>query len=287
MTVSNAELKALPLKVDPSIFDLEDAAGTIGGIPHRWRWIMYGLEEIPGGALIALEHLSEGLLSAGGTGTDLGELALGPEMELRNLVRQHGARTNMVEVLGADDPLALAVGSTDSLLSAAGRAVAGHFSHPQTGILDRIGVSDGGVPKKSADSASIGARGLEDDTQKTRRHHGRPFQAVCLFSAEVISELRSEGHPITAGSVGENLTVSGIDWSGIRPGTRLVIGDNDDNVVLEITSWAPPCTNILGSFSDGSFRHLDFDLHPGRARAYAWVLVPGDIQAGDPLRILP
>ncbi len=285
--VSNAELRALPLKVDPLIFDLEDAAGTIGGIPHRWRWTMYGLDEIPGGALIALEHLSKSLISAGGAGTDLSELALGPELELRNLVRQHGARTNMVEVLGADDPLAVAVESTDSLLSAAGRAVAEQSSHPQTGILERISVSGGGVPKQSTDAVHIGARGLDGDTQKTRRHHGRPFQAVCLFSAEVISELRSEGHPITAGSVGENLTVAGIDWSGIRPGTRLRIGDGENPVVLEVTSWAPPCQNIAGSFSDGWFRHLDFDLHPGRARAYAWVLASGEIRAGDPLRTLP
>ena len=53
-----------------------------------------------------------------------------------------------------------------------------------------------------------------------RLHHGRPLQAVCLWSQDVIDALRDEGHPIRAGAAGENLTVSGIDWDTIRPGVR-------------------------------------------------------------------
>jgi hypothetical protein len=37
-------------------------------------------------------------------------------------------------------------------------------------------------------------------------------------SLELIDQLRLEGHPIVPRSVGENVTISGLDWHSIRPG---------------------------------------------------------------------
>ena len=52
--------------------------------------------------------------------------------------------------------------------------------------------------------------------------HGGPYRAVCLYAIEAIERLQAEGHPVEPGSVGDNLTTSGIEWSlstGRDPGT--------------------------------------------------------------------
>ena len=64
---------------------------------------------------------------------------------------------------------------------------------------------EGGVPKHSVDSAFLRKEGVEGDRQNDLKHHGGPDRAVCLFSSEVIEELRAEGHPNEAGFVGENV----------------------------------------------------------------------------------
>jgi MOSC domain-containing protein YiiM len=153
----------------------------------------------------------------------------------------------------------------------------------QAGTVERINVSDGGVPKTAVDEAEVGERGLVGDRQAARQHHGRPWQALCLWSSEVIEALQREGHPIDAGSAGENLTLSGLDWSTMRPGTRLLIGE----VAAEVASWAPPCKKTAGWFVDGAFSRIDHDRHPGWARAYAWVLEPGRVRTGDEVIVEP
>lgn len=153
----------------------------------------------------------------------------------------------------------------------------------QAGTVERINVSDGGVPKSAVDEAEVGERGLVGDRQAARQHHGRPWQALCLWSSEVIDALQAEGHPIDAGSAGENLTLAGLDWSTMRPGTRVLIGE----VVAEVASWAPPCKKNAGWFADGRFDRIDHDRHPGWARSYAWVLEPGRVRTGDQVVVEP
>ena len=50
---------------------------------------------------------------------------------------------------------------------------------------------------------------------------GGPLAALCLYSLEVIQALQAEGHSIFPGSVGENITLSHLDWSRVTPGVRL------------------------------------------------------------------
>jgi MOSC domain-containing protein YiiM len=300
VTPSRAELRAAPLPVEVSSYDIGDAAGTVAGVSQRWSEMLVGLDDVPGGALFAMEQLGEVLRAAGGNGSDLQALSVEPYLQLRELGKVHGDRTNLVEVLGVEHPLAEATAATDRLLSLAGRAVADQFSSPQEGKVVRLGVSGGGVPKKSTSTAEIGLRGMADDVQADRRNHGRPFQAVCLYSLEVIDRLAAEGHPISPGSVGENVTVSGIDWSALRAGTRLAFTDagldevgggtslaEPSGPVVEITCWADPCSTIAGSFLERDFRRIQFSDHPGAARAYAAVVVPGRVSVGSAVRCLP
>ena len=152
-----------------------------------------------------------------------------------------------------------------------------------TGRVERVNVSAGGVPKEPVEGAEVGWTGLVGDAQRSRRHHGRAFQALCLWSSEVIADLASQGHPIGPGSAGENITVSGLDWGLLRPGTRLRIG----SAVAEVSFPATPCANQRPWFSDGEYRRIDHDVDPARARWYAWVRQPGRVDTGDKVIVGP
>jgi MOSC domain-containing protein YiiM len=147
----------------------------------------------------------------------------------------------------------------------------------------RINVSDGGVPKLPVPGAEVTPLGLVGDRQPNRRFHGGPRRADSHYALEVIERLRAEGHPVAPGTTGENVTVAGLPWDGVRPGTRLALGDD---VVLEVTSYTAPCRNIAGSFHDGGFTRISQKLHPGESRVYARVVRPGPLRAGDPVRVL-
>lgn len=140
-----------------------------------------------------------------------------------------------------------------------------------------INVSRGGVPKMPVSGAEVALNGLDADAQNDLEHHGGPDRAVCLFSLELIEALRREGHPIAPGSAGENLTVSGLDWARISPGSVLAIGD----VTLEVTAYAPPCKTIRGSFVDANFNRINHKKHAGWSRVYAKVIRGGPIRTGD------
>ena len=103
------------------------------------------------------------------------------------------------------------------------------------GRVFQINVSGGGVPKSPVRSVEISVFGLQGDRQRDLEHHGGIERAVCLFSLERILALQAEGHPIYPGSVGENVTLSGLDWARLVPGARLRLGEW---VEIEITGYA-------------------------------------------------
>ena len=146
------------------------------------------------------------------------------------------------------------------------------------GRIFQINASNGGVPKLPLHSAVVTPLGLEADHQNDREHHGGPDRALCLYSLGRILELQVEGHPIFPGSTGENLTLSGLDWSRIVPGTRLRLGDQ---VVVEVTHETTPCPKIAGSFADEQIHRISQERRPGWSRMYARVLSEGTIRIGD------
>lgn len=181
-------------------------------------------------------------------------------------------------------------------LEAIAAAVAGHgvgtgagSSPALVGVVERINRSGGGVPKEAVDEAAVTTSGIEGDQQRVRLHHGRPWQALSLWSREVIDELAGQGHPVSPGGAGENLTLAGLDWSVLHGGTVLVIGDGERRrpVEIQLSSPATPCATIADCFIDRQFPVIDHDRHPGRSRWYASVLTPGSIRAGDPVRSAP
>lgn len=161
---------------------------------------------------------------------------------------------------------------------AVGRLLAETVFAPRAdGRVAQVNVSGGGVPKLPIGEGIVGWWGVEGDRQANRTHHGRPFQALCLWSSEVIASLAADGHPISAGCGGENLTLAGLDWPALRPGTRLMAGD----VVLELSSPAVPCQKQARWFADGDFSRIAYEQHPEWVRWYGWVRRPGRVRPGD------
>ncbi len=152
----------------------------------------------------------------------------------------------------------------------------------RVGVAYRLNTSRGGVPKLPVWQARVGPEGLEGDLHHDTRNHGGPERAVCLFSLEVIGRLRAEGHPVSAGSLGENVTVAGLDWTGVRPTSRLRVGE----VELAVTRYTTPCKTIRHNFRDGDITRVHPERYPGEARVYARVLRPGTVRAGDLVELL-
>ena len=142
----------------------------------------------------------------------------------------------------------------------------------------QINISQGGVPKLAVRSAEVTELGLVGDTHNNTKVHGGPKRALCLYSLERILALQAEGHPIFAGSTGENLTLAGLDWDAIMPGVRLRLGDT---VEIEVTKYTEPCPKITESFAGEDISRMAQDKHPGWSRVYARVLTPGNIRVGD------
>jgi MOSC domain-containing protein YiiM len=151
-----------------------------------------------------------------------------------------------------------------------------------TGWVVGLQRSDGGVPKTAVDRAVVGVNGMEGDRQRHLKFHGGPTRALCLYSGERIAALAAEGHPIVAGSVGENVTIEGLPWELVRPGTTLEIGEE---VEVEVTSYTAPCRNIAGAFADGRFARIGQKANPGWSRVYVAVRRGGTIACGDAVRL--
>lgn len=146
------------------------------------------------------------------------------------------------------------------------------------GYIHALNRSDGGVPKLPVLRAEITRAGLVGDRQRDLAHHGGPDRALCLYSLERIEQLHVEGHPVTPGSTGENVTLAGLDWSALLPGARLALGAD---VVVEITRYTVPCKTIRDSFREGKFTRISQKLFPGWSRLYARVLREGWVAVGD------
>ena len=152
-----------------------------------------------------------------------------------------------------------------------------------TARIFQINASDGGVPKLPVRRAEVTVDGLTTDRQANLEHHGGPDRALCLYSLERILDLQAEGHPIFPGAVGENLTLSGLDWPAMQPGLTLRLGGE---VMVELVSFTAPCASIRNYFVDEKPGRISEDAHPGWARLYARVIRSGSVVVADPVEII-
>lgn len=151
------------------------------------------------------------------------------------------------------------------------------------GRIFQLNTSPGGVPKLALREALVSEMGMAGDSHRFPDIHGGPDRALCLFSLERILELQNEGHPIFPGAVGENVTISGLDWDEVVPGVRLLLGQD---VVVEVVKYTSPCNSIPDSFADGHYERISQKVHPGWSRVYARVLQGGRLVVGQSVKVI-
>jgi len=156
---------------------------------------------------------------------------------------------------------------------------------PSTGLVVAVNTSPGGVPKQPIAGGRIHWRGIEGDGHSQPEPiHGTPAQAVCLYAFEAIERVRADGHLAFPGAYGENLTIIGLDWGGLRRGDRLRIGESGP--LLHLTGDATPCATQERWFADGRTGRISARRYPEDARWYASVVEEGDVAPGNPVRLI-
>lgn len=125
-----------------------------------------------------------------------------------------------------------------------------------------------------------GGRMQACDNVRAREDHGLEGDAhartggsrqVLLLEAETLAEFG-----VAPGELKENITTAGISLAGLRPGSRLELGE----AVLEITMECAPCT-----FVDAVQPSLQEKIR-GRRGLLARVIAAGRVRVGDAIEIL-
>ena len=254
--------------LSPQSYDDRDLARTIGNLDGFFNQLLSS----DGRGLIPSEPSSA---VVGRVTASLRELGLDPTGSFASQCERLSASpTASAGWRASAEPLLTSAFAEWSSVAARMRA---DRSATAAGTVAGLFTSSGGVPKKPVTSASVGIRGIEGDHQRSRQHHGRPWQALCIWSRETVERLQAEGHPIGPGFAGENILLSGVDFASVVAGARLRIG----SMIADITLTALPCWKNAPWFVDGNFNRMHHSVEPGISRVYAAVIEPGTIAVGD------
>jgi MOSC domain-containing protein YiiM len=153
----------------------------------------------------------------------------------------------------------------------------------------QVGVT--GIHKRAVDSAELRApgpksgglgSGVVGDFIGDRRHHGGDRQAVYAFAREELDYWEERlGVSLANGSIGENLTTSGIDVDAALIGDRWRIGDE---VLLEVTGPRIPCATFAARMGVPGWLRTFSEV--GRSGAYLAVVTGGTVRPGDPIDVV-
>ncbi len=143
-----------------------------------------------------------------------------------------------------------------------------------------------GIPKRPVSQLTITPDGVEGDYNKwrTEKANGDPDQAVLLLTEELLAQLREEGWPVQPGDLGENVTLAGVSYDALTPGTVLRLGE----VRLQVSKACDPCTVLYTLPYVGVERGPEFlRVMNGRRGWYARVLHGGVVRSGSPVEVAP
>jgi MOSC domain-containing protein YiiM len=118
----------------------------------------------------------------------------------------------------------------------------------------------------------VAGHGIDGD-----RKGSNPDRGLNVMSAEILADLAREGFKTGPGQMGEQLAISGLDFSALTEGVRLQIGDA---ATIEVIKNRAGCER---------FEHIQ--RHPpetvaGRLGFMASVVASGHIRVGDSVRVL-
>lgn len=124
---------------------------------------------------------------------------------------------------------------------------------------------------------AVGTLGLAGDGVADRKHHGGADKAVLAYAAAHYLYWRRalDRADLPHGAFGENLTVQGIDETGVCLGDRWQIGD----AILEVSQPRQPCWKISRRWQ---IKTLTKQVtQTGYTGWYLRVIRPAEIAAGD------
>ena len=137
-----------------------------------------------------------------------------------------------------------------------------------------------GLPKMSVGQALVKKEGFEGDYNRARKKKkdNDPDMAVMIISTDILDQLNQEGWPVKPGDVGENLTITNIDYKKIAAGQIYLIGEAE----IEISFICEPCTNLYKLPYVGTQRGPEFMAAIMNRRGwYARVLKEGLVSVGN------
>ena len=136
-----------------------------------------------------------------------------------------------------------------------------------------------GLPKMPVNQVWVKKEGLEGDYNRARMKKGNdPDKAVMIISTDILDQLNQEGWPVKPGDVGENLTITNIDYKKIAAGQKYLIGEAE----IEISFICDPCTNLYKLPYVGTQRGPEFMATIMNRRGwYARVLKEGLVSVGN------
>ncbi|HEV7727512.1 MAG TPA: MOSC domain-containing protein [Modestobacter sp.] len=139
-----------------------------------------------------------------------------------------------------------------------------------------------GIDKKPVEGiVAVGELGLDGDVQVNRKHHGGEGQAVYAYAQEDADWWAAElGLELPPGRFGENLRTTGLDLTGAVLGERWQVG----TAVFQVTAPRIPCANFARFWGVDQLVKR-FTAH-GASGTYLRVLTPGEIGAGDEVRVV-
>lgn len=121
---------------------------------------------------------------------------------------------------------------------------------------------------------------LDGDQQADLTVHGGPDKAVYVYPAEHYPAWRAESFPLHPGMLGENVSTSGADETGVRLGDRWAWGA----AVLQVSQPRSPCYKL--AMRVGQPQVVGAVLRSGRCGWYLRVLRPGQVSTSGEMTLL-
>ncbi|MBW2697740.1 MAG: MOSC domain-containing protein [Deltaproteobacteria bacterium] len=113
------------------------------------------------------------------------------------------------------------------------------------------------------------------------------LRQVHIIHSELFNELEKAGFEVSPGLMGENITTANVDLLALSTGTYLHLGES---AVVEVTGLRNPCNQLDGLQEGLMAATLDRDEEGElirRAGIMGIVVVGGDVEPGDPIRVEP
>jgi len=123
--------------------------------------------------------------------------------------------------------------------------------------------------------------GLHGDAVMDRRFHGGADKALCAYFSDHFPQINTAlGLNCSAGSFGENLTISGLDETKVHIGDSFKMGTAE----IQCTEPRQPCFKLAKIHESPELIH--FLRETGFTGAYFRVLKAGQVSPGDELELI-